>query len=112
MADERWEKVVHAPGQGWLVDEFVERGEVPITAERVQSAACPRGRVLLIARSALEPLLDHEFTSDPTLCDPDLLAAYRHQKADRDVADLIREHLQQSLSNPRTLHKIVSVTAP
>jgi hypothetical protein len=96
-------KVVHAPGQEWLVDQFVERGDVPVTAERVESQACPRGRLYLIDARLLETELDPPAV---TFREPDLVRQFRERHLEQTIDDL----LKQPVLDKRTLIKIASDT--
>jgi hypothetical protein len=75
-------KVVHAPGQEWLVDQFVERGDVPVTLE-----------------TELDP-------PAVTFREPDLVRQFRERHLEQTIDDL----LKQPVLDKRTLIKIASDT--
>jgi hypothetical protein len=107
VTDTTWKYVVHAPGQGWMVDDFIKQGKVPVDCERIESQACPRGKLFLL------PDMEHFFKIEvpPHVYEPrfrDLAEEAAYRERERLVENIIKRELE-SMRNapPATLVTVV-----
>ena len=104
MTEPQWEYVVHADRQGWLVDVFEEEGKIPLALKRVESPYCPRGKVFLLPNT--ESYLN-TLKAEPVWPDKaQEFAATWHQ---REFDRLVREVVERTQENPKSLIKIESL---
>ena len=104
MPEPEWKYVVHATRQGWLVDMFEEQGKIPATVERIESEACPRGKVFLL------PDLEHHLNAlkaEPLW--PDTAKEFVQTWHDREMDRLLAEIVNRPVPVPTSLVKIESI---